>query len=131
MADYNWEHYLAFADGLITDNIIGDFDEQTKIRIAISRAYYAAYHIAEDFLERNNYITYRTGTHETVIKRFEELANQYKQQSKIYNSINQSLNRLKKERVTADYYASKTITKAKSEFNCLEAHEIIDKIKNL
>lgn len=114
MADYNWEHYLAFADGLITDNIIGDFDEQTKIRIAISRAYYAAYHIAEDFLERNNYITYRTGTHETVIKRFEELANQYKQQSKIYNSINQSLNRLKKRKSYCRLLCKQNHNKSKS-----------------
>lgn len=131
MADYDWENYLNFADMLVEDGFLDELDDETKNRIAVSRAYYAAYHYAKCYLEQKKLIGYRSSEHATVINCFADLAKKFKNLSKIYNNINQSLSRLKKDRVSADYYSDKHISSKKARINCLEAHQLINTIKKL
>lgn len=51
--EFKWEHYLDLADELAASQAAGE----AKLRSAISRAYYAAFHVAMRFLQDNKQYT--------------------------------------------------------------------------
>lgn len=51
--EFKWEHYLDLADELAASQAAGE----ARLRSAISRAYYAAFHVAMRFLQDNRQYT--------------------------------------------------------------------------
>jgi uncharacterized protein (UPF0332 family) len=74
---FNWEEYLIFADNLLAiienkSNYPEFVNEETLLRNAISRAYYAAYHCALDYLLNNTvFQRSRYDSHATVIQAYQ------------------------------------------------------------
>ena len=53
MSNYDWSLYLKFSMKIL-DSSDFEFDKQTVARVAISRAYYAAFHAAKKIAISNN-----------------------------------------------------------------------------
>ncbi|MBQ3112918.1 MAG: hypothetical protein IJC05_00940 [Phascolarctobacterium sp.] len=129
MASYNWDLYLRFAV-----NILGsvEFDEDTIARVATSRAYYAAFHAAEDYLlDSGVEVGYRSGSHETLCRCFKEMKYGTKNFRVSCSNIGNMLITLKKQRKCADYKANVPLSKKVANKNCVQAQEIINKIRAL
>ena len=133
MADYNWNRYLIFANGLACGSIAEEYEEETKFRIAISRAYYAALNIAKSYLIKKDprLFAYGGSTHKAVVDGFKKLAKRYNHNSTIYNQINTSLKGLRASRVNADYDANFKVSFDKAAFECERARGIIKKVNTL
>ena len=61
---FDWNSYLTLAKNLKneTDGQVASTEVEAKQRSAISRAYYAVYHLAEDYAKQNlGYVTSKTG----------------------------------------------------------------------
>ena len=96
---FDWIAYLWLAKELVGQATIPS-GEEAKLRAAISRAYYAAFHSARMYMRRQGAPTpaVRTYTaHEAVIHWFED------QPQRQYKAVGARLRRLKDERVAADY----------------------------
>ena len=93
MNAFDWSKYLELAAELAKD----DTDE-AKLRTAISRAYYAAFHAArEDAMRRLQQKAPRFQTHRWTINFYA------KSNRRIDRKIGRKLKRLKKSREMADY----------------------------
>ena len=76
----------------------------TSYRVILSRIYYAAFHVARQFLEKNNLTPLRNGAeHEKVIITFQCMNRNDKSFCESCKKIGNQLNRLKAKRVRADY----------------------------
>lgn len=101
---FDWRAFLEFAKKVYCDNENTkniDNDMEALCRIAISRAYYAAYHVSKKFLitlDSNFQENVAGGSHESVIKAF--LA---RIDNKFHRKIGRLLSYLKEQRVRADY----------------------------
>ena len=129
MAVYDWSLYLNFSS-----NILGSsgFDEETVARVATSRAYYAAFHAAEDYLlDSGVEMGYRAGSHETLCRCFKEMKYGTKKFQVSCCHIGNLLLSLKKQRRNADYYNNVPFNKKIANKNCVQAQEIINKIREL
>ena len=103
---YDWKHYLDFSEMLFRAPIsCGDGAVPvTSYRVILSRVYYAAFHSAREFLQKNNLIPQKTGgEHEKVIVTFQCMNRNDKSFCESCKKIGNQLNRLKAKRVRADY----------------------------
>ena len=107
---FNWSNYLKIANEFL---VIPDTspDAEAYYRCGISRAYYAVYHKAENFLKSRNIqiqLQPKEGPHQAVIRLLAGIEVQ----------VGGDLGRLKKIRIKSDYDENATINRA--EFtNCL------------
>lgn len=95
---FDWQHYLDLAKELLTKPA-GSSNVEARLRSAISRAYYTAYHIAQDYLKKRGPYTAETGTysHKEVITQY------FCGTSDTHNDIASDLNILFDYRKKADY----------------------------
>lgn len=134
---YDWKKFLTFAEMLYKENFWQD-DVDTKYRIIISRAYYAAFHCTQKFLQDNHWQIQRaSGEHEKVIKSLKEIKKKNTDFQRKCKKLGLNLERLKWRRVQADYrddsnfsdgdvkkYLNvsrniiETLDKLRAEFNC-------------
>jgi hypothetical protein len=97
MAAFDWTNYLILARKL------GAESEESALRSAISRAYYAAYKTAEHYCENNAIPIAPTGrSHQDVWDAF--LA----KGGTTFNSVHEKGERLMRKRVKADYRSNVT-----------------------
>ncbi len=99
---FNWGCYLDFARALLQEIPEGQ-DDECKVRCGISRAYYAVFHRAREYLHRVGveFDIYGKGSHENLISEYRRLG---KNGCREYGLISVKLERLKKLRIKADYY---------------------------
>lgn len=131
---YDWELFWLFANNLLESSEVEESDDIkcTKARVAISRAYYAVYHVAFEFLEKNNFSSVSCGgTHEKVYSTFIEINKRTKDFQSKCHKVGNNLLILKKERQKADYDNNVSITTANAKLDCKKAKKIIDDIKAL
>ena len=102
--DFDWQEFFNYAKN-VKDKLrtFGTFDgaQEALCRNGISRAYYAAFHIAKSFLESNSNLQRRNneGSHEFVINALK------KQRDNELKEIGMELDTLRIRRVRADYQA--------------------------
>lgn len=131
MATYNWELFLDFAKFLMSQSNIA-VDKETANRIAISRAYYAAFHVAKDFLVSANIsYLYAGGEHDRVCNTFKNLNKGDKAFLTTCHRIGNYLTVLKGNRHTADYDDRKTFNDAETKKCYYSAKQIIEDVKSL
>lgn len=129
MPCYDWNLYLTFSEQILASCT---FDEQTVARIAVSRAYYAAFHVAEDYLKANKYeIAQGAGSHDAVCKSYKEMNKGVKEFKSKCRSIGSMLVSLKERRVDSDYNAGVSLNKSFANKNCKFARKIIKEINEL
>lgn len=129
MPCYDWNLYLTFSEQILASCT---FDEQTVARIAVSRAYYAAFHVAEDYLKANRYeMAQGAGSHDAVCKSYKEMNKGVQEFKSKCRSIGNMLVRLKERRVDSDYNAGVSINKSFANKNCKFARKIIKEINEL
>lgn len=135
MCLYDWKEYLSFSEQILADKDKYE-NKETISRIAISRAYYCAYHIALEFSKKIQRVKnipnqYSDGSHETLVK-FYKLMNKGSQDFKSEcKSIGNILDSLKEDRHIADYksYIRLNVKDAKS--HCKKTRALIDKINKM
>jgi len=94
---FNWSEYLALAQQLAGKAQISATQE-SRLRSAISRAYYSAFIQARNHLrDRMSLSIPRKNTHEYVIKQFQNSSDPIRQQ------IGEALDRIRYNRNLADY----------------------------
>lgn len=97
---FNWPNYLVLAKDLAGWSVSGPVNEEAKLRSAISRAYYASFHVIKGYLEENGEIdTLPTGRsqHQGIIIYLKRSSD--KNRRKLGNN----LDRLITDRNRADY----------------------------
>ena len=105
MNEFDWREFLNYAkkvyDKLKTVGTDFDDEQEALCRIGISRAYYAAFHGAKNFLESTSVLNRQKdeGSHEVVINALR------KQKNTDLQDVGEELNDLKTRRVRADYQA--------------------------
>ena len=105
--EFDWQSFLSFAEEIFERhhkiNVIG-MNEETECRIGISRAYYAVFHKAEDFIsafKSKFHLDSRDSPHERVINAFKNSDNRY------YRKIAINLSKMKELRIRADYVSER------------------------
>lgn len=138
MDRYDWNNYLNFSKQLLADNKMDKkYDEETICRVAISRAYYAAYHAALNFFTSNKKFDIKigSGSHDSLILAYKGMKKGSTQFQGSCKTIGNILSTLKDSRVDADYHETYTIDKKMSYYNansaCRKAENLIDKINTL
>ena len=127
--EYDWKHYLDFSLNLLE---IEDLDEQTKYRVAVSRAYYAAFHFAENFLNKNNAMIFPYGTtHDKVCRSLIEINKGSANFKKSCHSVGNLLDTLRIARQNADYESVGTYTLKGARRQCIKAQKIIEELKKI
>ncbi len=90
---FDWSQYLHLARELAEETT-----DETKMRSAISRAYYAAFIKARNYLQEREGLTIPTqNSHQYVINQFKD------SQEKVCEKIGNRLKRLRNRRNQADY----------------------------
>jgi uncharacterized protein (UPF0332 family) len=104
---FDWKEYLAVAKRLLAEYETQP-NKEANLRTAVSRAYYASFKTAEEFLLRKNEISpidedddeeQRIGSHWRVIRAFAYSRNRHRKQ------IGEALIRMRFDRESADYHA--------------------------
>ena len=98
---FNWNRYIDFAEDLLK-TIPKDEEDEVKERCGISRAYYGAFHRAQNYLNKIG-ITVDVkdkGSHNRVIDEFNTIG----KSNRLWAGIGLELNRLKIQRQKADYH---------------------------
>lgn len=93
---FNWTQYVSFAKEIIQDDPKAELAEAYS-RASVSRSYYGAFGLARKILLERKIQEPKGEIHSHVIKQFQE------SQNKIDRQIGEQLNRLKAQRVEADY----------------------------
>lgn len=94
---FNWSEYLILARQL-AEKETNPASEEAKLRAAASRAYYAAFIKARNFLrDRSGLVIPRKNTHRYVIQQFKSSPNQARKK------VGRRLERLRDYRLLADY----------------------------
>jgi hypothetical protein len=88
---FDWTRFLALAQELTSQS---DRDE-AKLRTAVSRAYYAAYHVSEEYCRRHGYLFKRSGQDHKFVR--ECLAKLERSEASVF------LHELHLLRIEADY----------------------------
>ena len=121
---FDWLEYLHLAQNLAGQTIV--ISEQAKLRSAISRAYYAAFHQAKRFLENKEHLTIPLqNVHKFVINQFQNYPDPVRQK------IGNRLQVLRGYRNQADYEESITITIKTCQESLILARRIILSIDGL
>ena len=96
MAKFPWKGYLDVA------TVLAESDDEASLRCAISRAYYAAFHAARDYIcetDREGELSRHGGEHETVWK----LIGRHGRGNRVESRIAEAGQSLKGWRNWADY----------------------------
>lgn len=98
---FNWEKYFELASDLERDGKLTT--DEARLRCAISRAYYAAFRMAGNFLEANGLAPQNghdgRASHDAVVHVFERRRSHHPD----YYKVSQKLKQMKRMRVRADY----------------------------
>jgi uncharacterized protein (UPF0332 family) len=130
---FDWVEYLILAEELIGQHS-RPAAQEARLRCAVSRAYYAA------FCEVKNYLITKEnfrplpgrGAHKTTRDYLYRLANTAPSaRAKTLNEVAASLQDLCNNRVSADYNEHQTCTLRMTEYQLLQAHEVISLLKAL
>lgn len=101
---FDWREYLTLAENLCTNS--HDFlNQEACFRVAISRAYYAAFCTARNYAKKYDHLSLRkTGEDHGLVKNHYESANDSNtQQKRKRRKIGSNLHRLRNLRNKADY----------------------------
>lgn len=122
---YDWKQFFKFSKNLYKDTSL-DIDDITKERVVVSRAYYAAFHYADDFLTFREIKTLNYGgEHDKVIRSLKNT----KDPELIKLGLN--LERAKKNRTIADYKDKFILNKRDVEKHLKITGEIIRNIEEI
>jgi uncharacterized protein (UPF0332 family) len=124
---FDWAHYLDLAKELHTDAAASALEE-AKLRAAISRAYYATFCLARNYLLTNHphiYIPMTGDAHIIVKDTFEN------DPDPVWNAIGIHLDRLRQRRNKADYHNTIANLPADARMSLLTADQAILKIQSL
>lgn len=99
---FDWSNYLGFAEEtlsrvVVTNQRVPPPEDEARIRASVSRAYYAAHHIARNLAEHEGGRIDRKEPHASVIDHFFEARASKRKQ------ISLNLRRLRDDRIHADY----------------------------
>ena len=121
---FNWSEYLGLAQQLAGKALISATQE-SRLRSAISRAYYAAFTQARNYLRDQDGIAIPTqNTHEYVINQFSNSADEARQK------IGRQLRRLRQRRNQADYDDTFANLQAIAKISLKLAAKIIAKLQS-
>lgn len=119
------QNFIEIADELISDA------SPIKVRAAVSRGYYGAYHAAKEFHEQlpaPGMLSSGGGVHEALIQRLENPSFQRADERWwLSKSIGLMLRRVRDARTHADYRLGEPLSKDKAETTIAEAKIIIEK----
>ncbi|MEM3159319.1 MAG: hypothetical protein QXJ74_00890 [Nitrososphaera sp.] len=116
---YKPELFLELAEKIIDDK---DYDEKSKSRVAVGRAYYATYHKASKKLtELGRPIVGNERVHQQAIDRLRE----------IKPDLSDQFSTLFGKRIEADYYLDVDVRKDLARTSIRLAHIVIREIGNL
>jgi uncharacterized protein (UPF0332 family) len=90
---FGWEDYLSLANDLSKDQ-----NNEAALRSAVSRAYYAAFNIAKDFLNKNG-----AEISESTPSVHHKVWNEFRRRGRTGLTVYTNGDRLKKRRGDADY----------------------------
>ncbi|WP_449416562.1 HEPN domain-containing protein [Phormidium nigroviride] len=123
---FNWSQYLTLAKELIGQSP-SPASEEAKRRSAISRAYYAAFISARNYLqEREGYSIPKTvDAHKYVREQFKQSADPVRQ------DIGRKLEMLRKDRNQSDYKNTVSELLRKSKIAVKRSQQVISKLSNL
>ncbi len=118
---FSWEDYLKLARQILP-SIFGDIYE-AKLRTAVSRAYYAAFNTATEYLnEAGPAFNYEPETsHKRIWLAFSDLDKKVKE-----NGL-----RIKRLRTLADYHADPPVKVSDAELGIDRAEKVIENIRDL
>jgi len=121
---FNWNDYLNLAKSLQKSTLSKIRIEEACCRTAVSRAYYAIYHIALDFAERN--LSYSKNIGNEAGKNHSELGKYYKRCADYeYKKLGRILKRMHSDRLKCDYESSINNAKSTMDNTILNADDII------
>ncbi len=122
---FDWSSYLVFAQDLL-ENDFGSVSE-TRWRNIISRAYYAAFHLAWIYLkEKDELKDTSKKLHEEVIAYFLDNSDQDKVK------LGCVIDTLRWERVKADYYDEfQGISRRKAELAIKDSQDVLQMLKEI
>lgn len=115
MAPFNWGSYLSLAQGLLNDS------SEAAQRSAASRAYYAAYHAAREYLVAKGAVVPKASTHHAVWTQIKALDAQ----------LGRTGLRLRDNRNRADYRDSVTNPSTLASVTVAESQRVVSEIRNL
>ena len=133
MTNYDWKKFLDFSSWIIDLSDSTKPDEETISRVAVSRAYYAAYHTAKAYLARIG-VSDKTGTgseHEKVCLAFKTMNKGDAIHKRSCQYIGNVLTTLKDERNKCDYKHNESMSIKKAKYSCGKASQIIQEISKL
>lgn len=118
MTAFDWSQYFVLAKELSTRS------EESALRSAMSRAYYAAYNTAEIYCNQNNIPIINTGnSHQDVWDAF------LKRGGQIFTTVYDKGTRLKRKRKLADYKDEITGLPSLVSHSISEANDILSYLK--
>lgn len=127
---YAWKHYLCFARELLENSKYSD--PSTNYRVAISRAYYAAFHVALEFREKYNLPNGKVGaTHERLANAYKTMQRKDKAFQDTCKGIGNRLDRLREDRRCADYEGNWECKEEAAKKAVWEADTIISSVEKL
>jgi uncharacterized protein (UPF0332 family) len=126
---FDWEEFLELARFLLPSPQLGKKPSQaieSKLRSSISRAYYAAYNIADDYArQRLAYSRPATGAdHKALTDHYEYLWETTK--NELFDNIASELKSMRAKRKQADYQAGQKIVYDDADY-CIESAEAVIK----
>jgi len=137
---FDWKEYLNLAEQL-TRVTIDTVSDEACLRTAVSRAYYAAFHIANDFAKNKDENLFKQVKNETVIDKKgnprrrgdHEVVIEFLMRNSDNNIMEAGvkLEGLKKERVRCDYYDNIKNIFALAQKVILETKDVLDKISSI
>lgn len=125
---YDWKHYLNFSEMLFRAPIsCGDGAVPvTSYRVILSRVYYAAFHVAQNFLIVHRLPMPESGAeHEKVIRAFKQMVKKDTAFQTECKKIGEKLRRLKIARVDADYETEYIPTNAFVRMQIKDSQQIV------
>jgi uncharacterized protein (UPF0332 family) len=93
---FQWEDYL-----ILAEDLGGDENDEAALRCAVSRAYYAAFHVAKDFLNGLDDPALKVSENKQSIHY--EVWKAFLGRGRHWESVYNNGDRLRKRRVDADY----------------------------
>jgi len=132
---FDWKEFLNLAERLLPVSAPTGQPSQEmecKFRVTISRAYYAAYNIADDYARDSlHYVPTREGSdHKALADHYAYLWQETKRD--VFDDIANDLNEMRDKRKSADYFAGHRIGYADASY-CVETAQYlisdIDKLK--
>ena len=131
---YDWDEYLTLAFNLLDNDNLG-VNENTRCRVAISRAYYAVFHNAKHLCsnrkELRSVYDQGKGEHDKIYNKLLSVNTGNSEFKSACHSIANEFKLLKKNRKQADYEANYNINFKQARLLCKRSQRLIEKIKQL